>query len=1273
MWIVKLEKKIFKILCITLGILILLAAAIHLYIVNNAESLIEDIVRTQSRGKVRLELKKIRFNYFSNKIVFEDATFYSIDSAGSKISYSFKLNNARLRVGNLWNAFTKKQLVIDSLFLIEPEIRITRLKKEDSASDKQLSISAEMGRMYNSIIDAINELQVKRFEMNKGKFILTDNTETGLQPLEISDLHLHIDNFRTDTSRMNDFFSSDQMVFKTHHQAINFPDGKHNLAFSHFRINIRKRLIEIDSCTLTGRKPGNDRARFSIFIDTLKLVNADFYALYHNELIKADSLFCRNPDFKIDIQLRKFQKGKNRLPNLDTVIQQLTGDLSFGYIGVSNAKLNISSNLDSIAVNSFSSDKNNFEMEGLLIDHSRPKPVSLNRFSMAIHNYMNYLQDSSYFLRFDSILLRQNKILLSNFSINTVAHKDQRNIKVKQFGLSEVSWSDLLFNKKIVANEAILYSPEVNYTQPATVKKLNRSSFFNVLTKNNFIQLERIRVVDGEINIHARNGTFVLLKNADFVINSRNYAINSSITTNEKFIDSLSFTKGVIKVKSLTVDLNNAKFGGGSDNLSAEKMTISSIGQDYIFSATDVFLSSVQFQDSLNIISANKASWKQGKLEINKTDENKETANSNLFVNLGSLKAAKTAVNINIKNNSTSFFLNELEATGFSFDGKADFSDLKMKVSQLNYSTPESELNADQVLVSHNLPSTISNLEYKKTAGAGTTTEMNIPGVYFTPDLKSILNQQYDLKNVKLEDPKLKLVLTKKTTGSPAIKFPILNIDNFEINRPFVSVEDVSGDRRSVIDWNGSNNNFIHIKNAQTHTISNELSAEKFESNISNLSFTTSANKSISTKNGQFTLQASALVLRPEQNLSWKFFLNELNGNDIHFDSLGKKATPLNLHQVTAKGFSLSSENTGSLKDILISNPSYSIAIQSGDFKNEKNISNWKNVSVNKAAQSFSIDSLSVIPVLSRDAFIKASPFQTDYMTLRISNILLKGFEPDRYFTDSIVLIKSINLTEPYFTSYRDKRPPFNAGIIKPLPSKLIQRIPFRFSADTVNITEGTVVYTELNDKTNEIGVIPVTHMTGDIFPIKNFDINITDSLRIRLNGYLRDTGWIRLRTRESYVDTASGFLITVRMRPHPLLYLNPILTPLAAIQLHSGYLDTIVMRAIARDNYSLGEMNMYYHDLKVQFFKNDNETKKRFLQGFKTFIANSFVIKNDNKKRTAIVYYTRQRDRSFINYYIKTFMSGVASTIGAKSTKKMLRRYQKELKKRNLPVIDFD
>ncbi len=55
------------------------------------------------------------------------------------------------------------------------------------------------------------------------------------------------------------------------------------------------------------------------------------------------------------------------------------------------------------------------------------------------------------------------------------------------------------------------------------------------------------------------------------------------------------------------------------------------------------------------------------------------------------------------------------------------------------------------------------------------------------------------------------------------------------------------------------------------------------------------------------------------------------------------------------------------------------------------------------------------------------------------------------------------------------------------------------------------------------------------------------------------------------------------------------------------------------------------------------------------------------------VVYFPRIRDRSFINYYIKIAMSGVASSVGAKKNKRLMKRYNKQLKIRQLPAIDFE
>ena len=58
---------------------------------------------------------------------------------------------------------------------------------------------------------------------------------------------------------------------------------------------------------------------------------------------------------------------------------------------------------------------------------------------------------------------------------------------------------------------------------------------------------------------------------------------------------------------------------------------------------------------------------------------------------------------------------------------------------------------------------------------------------------------------------------------------------------------------------------------------------------------------------------------------------------------------------------------------------------------------------------------------------------------------------------------------------------------------------------------------------------------------------------------------------------------------------------------------------------------------------------------------------------RTGVVYFPRIREKSIFNFLIKTTMSGVASSVGAKNNKKYLKQYRREREKYNLPPIEIN
>ncbi len=1268
MWIVWLEKKILKTLGIILGIIIILITALHIYVVNNAESLVEDIVARESNGKLKLKVKNIKFNYFSKKVELSDITFFSNDSLDLPTYYNFQVDKIKIRVKALIPIFTRKELKIDSIFLVSPKITVTRLKPLDTAGQKDISIPHEMGKVYNSIIDALKFLEVKRFQFDDGVFKLINKVLPNQQPLIITRMHFHIE---TDPdTNAEDFLESDKLVFWTKGQDISFPDGNHRLAFSRFRIKIKKRLIEIDSCTLIGKRADGSGSGFSLYLDTLKLTNVDFLSLYEKGLIKADSVYCLDPKFKIELELKNKTPGAKKIPNLDTLINQLTGDMQLNYVGVRNAEVSITTNRNDKST-SFTSEKNNFEMTGLRIDHSLSQPISLQSFDMAIRNYENFVKDSSYFLRFDSIRLRENRILLSNFSINTEPYKDKRNIQVRQFILSELSWADLLFDQKVIARQALLIRPVIDYYPTAAEKPKSRNPIVNSMAGiNNFMSLEKLVIENGKIKIKTRHSIDLLLDDANLILNTNNVADSLSVTNVQGSVELLNFKKGIMKTKELVVNMDNASFDGASKQFLFDKVIMYDHQQNFNINARNVKLDSLVYTDSLKMLTGQGISWEKAHVEINLLQPGKK-GDDPLTILFNKIQGNNTQLYINNAKSSLSVFLNSLSIASVDKKEKLKINGLKTDGKDLYWFGPYTSLTADKFSLADHTRSSLTNFQFKQ-AKNNDSVDVKASAIVFTPDINSIIKGSSQIKNAKISEPVIKLRFAEKKDSSQQASLPEINIDQLEMEHPVFSLENLASKGLQKLYWDGSKSNFL-LKDFTSKGIDNRISIGSLNTELSNFSFTNADNKTSSSKEGSLKIQLSDLVVSPGKKLFWSAKVNEVVAKNFTADSLGKKPATVKLYEGILKNLQLGSEINGDLKAIIKKNPSFTISDISGEIIDEKNYWTWSDLSFSKPGQSLSVDSVSFHPVKSRDEFVSASKWQTDYITLKTGKVSVSKFDLDQYLEDSVFRSGNITIDEPYFTSYRDKTPPFHAGIIKPLATKLIQKIPFKVSIDTILISNGTAVYTELNDKTKETADVLVSRMNGDIFPIKNFGLTPTDSFRIRLNFYLLDSGWIRLRTRESYLDSLSGFLITLRMQPHSMLYLNKILPALSSIKLQSGYLDTLTMRAVGQEYLSLGEMRMYYHDLKVQFLKNGNEEKKRFLQGLMTFIANSFVIKNENKKRVGVVYFPRLRDRSFINYFIKIAMSGVASSVGAKKNKRLMKRYNKQIKVRQLPPIDFD
>jgi hypothetical protein len=175
------------------------------------------------------------------------------------------------------------------------------------------------------------------------------------------------------------------------------------------------------------------------------------------------------------------------------------------------------------------------------------------------------------------------------------------------------------------------------------------------------------------------------------------------------------------------------------------------------------------------------------------------------------------------------------------------------------------------------------------------------------------------------------------------------------------------------------------------------------------------------------------------------------------------------------------------------------------------------------------------------------------------------------------------------------------------------------------------------------------------------------------LDAKLMDSARVHVLVKEAYLDTLNTFRMLVRIAPTELAILNPVIAPLMNVVVASGRIDSFGLRAVAREYVSIGESKMLYKHLRVRLVKNGDPNKTSITKRMASWVVNTFVIKSENRHRTGLVYFERDRERSFFNYVWKMTFSGMATSVGAKKNKRYMKRYLNEVKERDLPPVRFE
>ncbi|MGF1587498.1 MAG: hypothetical protein ACFCUM_19445 [Bacteroidales bacterium] len=308
-----------------------------------------------------------------------------------------------------------------------------------------------------------------------------------------------------------------------------------------------------------------------------------------------------------------------------------------------------------------------------------------------------------------------------------------------------------------------------------------------------------------------------------------------------------------------------------------------------------------------------------------------------------------------------------------------------------------------------------------------------------------------------------------------------------------------------------------------------------------------------------------------------------------------------------------------------------------------------RDLSYSGSSSILEADTFSIKPNYSDYEFASRHQFETDRFEALFRNVSFQDFSAVDFITSGTLVSSFIEIEEVSLDIFRDKRKEFKHEN-KPLLQDLIYDYPGKIHIDSIAISGGDITYREHAEKANEYGVIKFNDFYALIYKVSNDVVYKTDEafLEIMAEAILMGRGKVTLNFKGKIFESQNTFSLNGSLSAMDASALNPILENNAFVFVRSGRIDSMNFSLTANNNKATGKMSLLYHDLNIEVMDADGATglKERFV----TFLANLAVINQNpgtgQEVREGVIDFERDPERSIFNYWVKSILSGVTSSL---------------------------
>lgn len=318
-----------------------------------------------------------------------------------------------------------------------------------------------------------------------------------------------------------------------------------------------------------------------------------------------------------------------------------------------------------------------------------------------------------------------------------------------------------------------------------------------------------------------------------------------------------------------------------------------------------------------------------------------------------------------------------------------------------------------------------------------------------------------------------------------------------------------------------------------------------------------------------------------------------------------------------------------------------------------------KEISLKNLVMGYSIDWVAVSEKVG---------IQNDVIELSIKELSIHELEPSSSFYSHLdILANKILIDSLDIKLQRNKNLTRPADVVKPMFNGMIAAIPVPVHLDSIQILKSTLTYRELGEKKEESGAVSLKNINGVVAGFTNIsdEQKRIGSLKTRLTANFN--GYAKMHIDLDVPYDKEAFQLGVKMNSMELNKLNPMVIPLAGVEITSGTLKKLEYEMNAGPSHSQNSLIFDYQDFHVNLVK-EKENHKFKKRAIISMIADAAVKTNNFPEHhnylTAKYQTERNIYRSPVNYIVQGLVKGAARIVPGKNIGNAVTKDKKKKKK---------